>query len=302
MFLDDLLRGAAGSAIQSAREPRAPCREAEVSSALAICHGPFGRACLYRIDRPFVTHAHREGHLVFHVGGAPATLLVDGRPFPVGPGTAVAIDPWQPHAHRPIAPGAEGTFLVLYVRPAWFLEASRRANVALRFGCNGIALSPPLVGSVARVAGLLMEPCPAGQLANELSALVQDCFDHSWGSRAGAPPRAERVLLDFRIRKALKLIGARLDGELPFDRVARDAGLSRSHFYKMFKSQLGVTPAVYLNTLRVECALEQLIGTRRSVTEIGQELGFTCQSSFTRFFAAHVGLVPTDYRRRARLL
>jgi len=274
-----------------------------VSSALAICHGPFGRACLYRIDRPFVTHAHREGASRVPRGWRPGH---PPRRRPTLPGRARygggdrSLAAARPSADR--APGAEGTFLVLYVRPAWFLEASRRANVALRFGRNGIELAPPLLDRVVRAAGLLLEPCPAGQLASELSALVQECFDHSWGCRAGALPRAERVLLDFRIRKALKLIGARLDGELPFDRVARYAGLSRPHFYKMFKTQLGVTPAVYLNTLRVECALEQLVGTRRSVTEIGQELGFTCQSSFTRFFAAHVGLVPTDYRRRARLL
>lgn len=271
-----------------------------MSSALAICHGRFGRASLYRIDRPFVTHAHREGHLIFHVGGTPATLLVDGRPLAAAPGEAVAIDPWQPHAHQPLAPGAAGLFLVLYIRPDWFLEASRRANVALRFGCNRIGLAGALAASVGRVAQLLTEPCPAGRLLAELSALVQACFEESW--QRGAAPRPERVWIDFRVRKALKLIEGRLGGEVPFDRVAREAGLSRPHFYKMFKSQLGITPNLFLNMLRVEGALERLVGSDRSVTEIGHELGFACQSSFTRFFAANVGLPPSEYRYRARLL
>ncbi len=263
------MRSGCGWAIQGTSGSRASSGEAELSSALAICHGPFGRACLYRIDRPFVTHAHREGHLVFHVGGAPATLLVDGRPCPATPGLAVAIDPWQPHAHRPQAPGAAGIFLVLYIKRSWFVEASRRADVPLRFGTNRLVLKPTLAAAVERVARASTEPDPARSLPGELSALVRACFEESWGIRA-VPPRPQPRLLDFRIRKALRLLSERLDGELPLERVAREAGLSRPHFFTLFKSQLGVTPTVYLNTLRVEAALERLVRTERPVAEIGQ--------------------------------
>ena len=38
-----------------------------MSIAHAVAHGAFGRACLYELDRPMVPHAHREGHLIFHV-------------------------------------------------------------------------------------------------------------------------------------------------------------------------------------------------------------------------------------------
>ena len=43
-----------------------------MSRALAVFHGRFGRATVYQLNRPFNVHAHREGHLIFHVGGAPA--------------------------------------------------------------------------------------------------------------------------------------------------------------------------------------------------------------------------------------
>ena len=33
---------------------------------------------------------------------------------------------------------------------------------------------------------------------------------------------------------------------------------------------------------------------------IGFDLGFSSQSSFTRFFASNVGMAPTDYRRVAK--
>lgn len=273
-----------------------------MSSALAICHGAFGRATLYRLDRAMLTHAHREGHLVFFLEGEPATLLVDGRPQPTGPDVAVAIDPWAPHAHRPAAPGAAGLFLVLYVRPDWFAAASGLGAGTLRFGAPRIELSGSLEGRIRRVVALLAEPRGDGRLEDALLELTAACFERSWQGVAPAPLPARRGPIDFRVRRAMRLIGERFADALSFDRVAREAGLSRPHFYKMFRDQLGLTPALYLDLLRVEAALERLLASDRSVTEIGHELGFACQSSFTRFFTAHVGPSPSEYRRRARLL
>jgi AraC-like DNA-binding protein len=271
-----------------------------LSSALAICHGAFGRATLYRLDRPMPTHAHREGHLVFFLDGAPATLLVDGKPQPTGRGWAVAIDPWAPHAHRPAAPGAAGLFLVLYVRPGWFLEASGAAVRGLRFGAARIELEGALARRVERVVALLAEPRGDGRLEEALLELTAACWERSWRGAAPAPARFGPI--DFRVRRAMRLIGERLGEDLPFEVVAREAGLSRPHFYAMFKRELGLTPSVYLNLLRVEEALQLLVASERPVTEIAHELGFACQSSFSRFFTAHVGPTPSEYRRRARLL
>ena len=57
-----------------------------MSIAHAVAHGAFGRACLYELDRPMVPHAHREGHLIFHVSGPVASVVVDGKTLPLTPG------------------------------------------------------------------------------------------------------------------------------------------------------------------------------------------------------------------------
>jgi AraC-like DNA-binding protein len=81
------------------------------------------------------------------------------------------------------------------------------------------------------------------------------------------------------------------------DTIARDVGLSRPHFYKLFRQHVGLTPNVYLNTLRMEAAISRLTTTSDAVTTIGLDLGFASQASFTRFFVSNVGIAPTDYRR-----
>ena len=90
--------------------------------------------------------------------------------------------------------------------------------------------------------------------------------------------------------------------EIELDDIARESGLSRPHFYRLFRSQTGVTPNLYLNTLLMERALDALVATESPIADIGFDLGFSSQSGFTRFFAGNVGMAPTDYRRAAKVL
>jgi AraC-like DNA-binding protein len=52
----------------------------------------------------------------------------------------------------------------------------------------------------------------------------------------------------------------------------------------------------------MEHALDSLVRTEIPIAEISVDLGFSSQSAFTRFFAANVGLAPTEYRRAAKVL
>ena len=51
-----------------------------MSRAVAAVHGQFGRAVIYRLNRPFNIHAHREGHLIFYLSGDDGGVLVSGAP------------------------------------------------------------------------------------------------------------------------------------------------------------------------------------------------------------------------------
>ena len=274
-----------------------------MSSAISVCHGVFGRATLYRLNRPMTTHAHREGHIVFHLQGAPAAIRVSERRLSTSPSRAVAVNPWEPHDFSPGDARDGSLFLVLYIVPAWFLEVGRSARSALRFGRSDIEVTERIAQSVGRVVRLLQEPGSDGLFDGYLFELTQECFDQSWQwTPSDQPSAASLPLNDYRVRKSIRLMSERLGLGIELDDVARDAGLSRPHFYKLFRLQTGITPNLYLNTLRMERAIESLTETDRSVTDIGYDLGFSSQSGFTRFFAANVGMAPTDYRRVAHRL
>lgn len=275
-----------------------------MSSALAVYHGPFGRASIYRIDRPLATHAHREGHLVFYVQGTPASMRVSGDVCPLGSDTGIAVNPWQPHSFHP-GPGEGGTIvMLLYVNTMWFLEAGQGAGQPLRFGGTRIDLNPSVGRLVHVIASLMLEDAQSGLFDGHLYELTRICFEQTWQARSGRIAEgAEPIILrDYRVRNSIRLMQARLGDDVVIDQIARDAGLSRPHFYKLFRRHLGLTPNIYLNTLRMESAIERLTTTDEAVTSIGLDLGFASQASFTRFFTSNVGIPPTDYRRVAHLV
>lgn len=272
-----------------------------MSQAIAVQHGEFGRAALYRLDRSISLHAHREGHLVFLLDGPPGALTIDGARAPLTRDVAAAVSPWEPHRFEAPEAGAS-LFLTLYIKPFWFLEAGRSAQFALAFGRPRIDVTDRIAELVPQLSALLLADEPSEAFSAALYELTRACFDQSWQWTPEASPigLAARRFTDHRVRRSLRLMRERLHEEDGIDQIAAASGLSRPHFYKLFRRQMGITPNLYLNTLKTEAALQDLLGTDKSVTDISHELGFASQASFTRFFTSNVGIAPSEYRRVAQ--
>ena len=273
-----------------------------MSRALAVFHGRFGRATVYQLNRPFNMHAHREGHLIFHVGGTPARIDVCDDQWLLTEESIVAINPWEPHNFVPTDLGDGAIFFVLYVNAEWFApDAAHSQN--LRFGKTCFKRTATLDKHIRRTAALVCGAPSLSSLDCELRQLIDGCHEESWQySEAEQQARAAVAVTDFRVRKSIKLMSESPGAELELDLIARESGLSRPHFYRLFRTQTGVTPHLYLNTLMMEHALDALVATEAPIADIGFDLGFSSQSGFTRFFAANVGMAPTEYRRAAKVL
>ena len=89
--------------------------------------------------------------------------------------------------------------------------------------------------------------------------------------------------------------------DFDMDDLATHAGLSRAHFFSLFRRDTQVTPLVYANVLRFEAAVDRLSHSSAPVGEVSHDLGFSEASHFARFFRQHLGITPTDYRRAVNL-
>jgi len=104
--------------------------------------------------------------------------------------------------------------------------------------------------------------------------------------------------VDRRIRKAVSLLRTELDSDI--NSIAGRCGLSRAHFYARFRNDVGLTPNVYANVLRMESAIQHLTQSSNKLSEVSYQLGFSAPGHFTRFFRQHLGIAPSEFRRTVR--
>jgi AraC-like DNA-binding protein len=85
-------------------------------------------------------------------------------------------------------------------------------------------------------------------------------------------------------------------------RLARIAEVSEAHFIRTFRATFGETPHRYLQRRRVERAMFLLRATKRNITDICFDVGFSSLGTFSRTFHNIVGESPKAFRQRERML
>ena len=119
-------------------------------------------------------------------------------------------------------------------------------------------------------------------------------------AHAHEPMRApdDIPLEGWRLRRALEYAHAHIGSDLRLEALAAAAGLSRFHFARAFKQQMGRSPMQYVAGLRFARARELLERDDRSIKEIAFALQFSSPSNFTRAFRRAFGVAPGAVRRR----
>lgn len=80
--------------------------------------------------------------------------------------------------------------------------------------------------------------------------------------------------------------------------IARAVNVSYRTLHRRFREATGMPPLAYLQALRVEHAKELLEGSRLSLAQIVERIGYSDISAFRRLFARATGLSPAQYRQR----
>jgi AraC-like DNA-binding protein len=105
-----------------------------------------------------------------------------------------------------------------------------------------------------------------------------------------------------RLCRARDVLAAPSELSVPIHAIAREVGMSPSHFIHQFEALFGCTPHQFRIAERIERAKRLLATGECSVTEACMEVGFSSLGSFSSLFLRRVGESPSAYRRRARVL
>lgn len=84
--------------------------------------------------------------------------------------------------------------------------------------------------------------------------------------------------------------------------LAEQANVSERQLTRIFKTELGMTPAVYIESARVEAARNRLETTDDTLERVASACGFGTTDTLIRAFRRKLNTTPTEYRNRFRHL
>jgi AraC-like DNA-binding protein len=281
--------------------------EIAMSTALRIAHGAFGRVALLDMDWSLVRHAHPHCHVLLKVEGADTQFVVGDTVYPLTNETAVLVNGWQPHSyvHDPDRPRT--VILALYIEPEWLMafRPGWAASGAPGFFSHPSGDVSPRIRSLAMNLAADMMARPDARAAHEsaLSDLMIAVIERftPWRSFPASIREMNARSGDWRIRRVAASMRSETRPGAVLETFAKEAGLSRAHFFRLFESSIGVPPKVYLNVVRMEQAVDAVLNQSASVCEISNQLGFAEPAHFTRFFRNHAGVSPREFRKVSRL-
>jgi AraC-like DNA-binding protein len=101
---------------------------------------------------------------------------------------------------------------------------------------------------------------------------------------------------DNRLAYVIEFIRKNLDKPLSIEDLSQKACMSESHFHRVFKNELGISPVEFINNERIKLAASLLQDPQRKVKEVYMECGFESRSYFNRMFKRKKQLSPKAYQ------
>ncbi|MFJ9929086.1 GlxA family transcriptional regulator [Streptomyces misionensis] len=166
----------------------------------------------------------------------------------------------------------------IYVRDGTvYTSAGVTAGIDLALALVEEDHGPDLAREVARSLVVYLQR-PGGQ--SQFSAPLQ-----------GPPPRSPAL------RRVVDLVTAQPAGNYSLTELAARLNLSTRHLTRLFREELGTTPARYVESIRFDIA-KSLLDQGYTATQAASLAGFPGYESLRRVFARELSISPAAYRRR----
>ena len=100
------------------------------------------------------------------------------------------------------------------------------------------------------------------------------------------------------IKKSIDYIYDHLHCKIEVQELASHIGLTPTHFRRLFKEQIGITPSEYIMKKKIKTAADMLHYSEYTAMEIGYYLAFSTHSHFIKSFKKYMGITPGKYRNQ----
>lgn len=105
------------------------------------------------------------------------------------------------------------------------------------------------------------------------------------------------VALNKTLQAAIEYITEHWNAAISVSDVAKACCVSESTLYHLFQRELGQTPVGFLNSIRINVAIEYLDNSSYSISTVSSMAGFRSENHFRRVFSDFTGTTPLKYRK-----
>jgi transcriptional regulator GlxA family with amidase domain len=162
----------------------------------------------------------------------------------------------------------------------------------------------PLLSSAGVTAGIdlalaLVERDHGAELARDVARSLVVFLQRPGGQSQFSPSLRTALPRTSPLRLLCDTVVASPAGDYSMAALAAMANVSPRHLTRLFRDELGTTPAKYVELIRFDTA-KSLLDSGHSVTDAALRSGFGSPETLRRAFIQHLGVSPRAYQQRFR--
>ncbi len=241
-------------------------------------------------------HAHREIEIDYILYGA-VELLLSGDSFHMKKGDIILINSnklhWWQHAED---------CLICRILISDRMIKKTLGRHSASFWCNSVTNSAKDVDRLRVVLNSLIKKYRAVGKRGSFSLECQKylLLESLTENFLVETREVGRGVEDQRIQKALEYINEHYAEHMSLAEIAETLYLSEPYLSRLFKSMAGMNFRDYLSRIRLNNAVENLLYTGKSITDISMECGFENPSSFNKLFKKNYKCSPSEYKKQIK--
>ena len=91
-------------------------------------------------------------------------------------------------------------------------------------------------------------------------------------------------------------IGEHFSEKIMLDSLSARFGLSKEHICSLFRNEFGMSVGGYINSVKLDRAMELLSNSSMNVSQIADYLNYSSVYYFSRLFKSRFGFSPSHYK------
>lgn len=244
------------------------------------------------------SHVHTDIEFFYVIDGT-ANFTLENKQYKLNREDFLVVNVDKSHSYT-----AEGDFLAACVRFSYSELCSLMKQSMVFFWCNSAMGNNEACDELRRIFKKIIseEYTNQGKDIIYLNALFYE-FLHVLTSdfllnKESAHYSEETHKFDARKHEIAEFIQMNFDKPISLEDLSKQMFLSYAYLSKYIKRHFGMGFAEYLNQVRLNFAVSQLLHSDLSIVRIAMESGFASSAALNKAFKQTYNMTPTEYRRQ----